>query len=39
MLAFVGLVLTAALADASWSALIKLIGEAVARHSLFRCVG
>jgi hypothetical protein len=39
MLAFVGLVLTAALAEASWSALIKLLGEAVARHALFRCAG
>jgi hypothetical protein len=39
MLAFVALVLTAALADASWSALIKLIGESIAWHSLFRCAG
>jgi hypothetical protein len=39
LLAFAALVLSAALADASWSALIKLIGESAAWHSPMRCAG
>jgi hypothetical protein len=39
LLALAALVLTAALADASWSALLRLIGESEAWHSLMRCAG
>jgi hypothetical protein len=39
LLALAALALTAALADASWSALLRLIGESAAWHSLIRCAG
>ena len=39
MLAFVVLMLTAALAHASWSVLFTLLGESAAWHALIRCAG